>query len=107
MRTFSVFALSSLAEGTPVTLLEAMACGLPVVSTAVGGIPDLVQENVTGLLVPNRDSAALATALAVYANDPALARHHGAAGRARHRATLQRHGHGAGLYLPVRYAAQE
>lgn len=83
MRTFSVFALSSLAEGTPVTLLEAMACGLPVVSTAVGGIPDLVQENVTGLLVPNRDSAALATALAVYANDPALARHHGAAGRAR------------------------
>jgi len=83
MRTFSVFALSSLAEGTPVTLLEAMACGLPVVSTAVGGIPDLVQENVTGLLVANGDSAALAGALAVYANDPALARHHGAAGRAR------------------------
>ncbi len=83
MRTFSVFALSSLAEGTPVTLLEAMACGLPVVSTAVGGIPDLVQENVTGLLVANGDSAALAGALAVYANDLALARHHGAAGRAR------------------------
>lgn len=83
MRTFSVFALSSLAEGTPVTLLEAMACGLPVVSTAVGGIPDLVQENVTGLLVANGDSAALAGALAVYANDPALARHHGATGRAR------------------------
>ncbi len=83
MRTFSVFALSSLAEGTPVTLLEAMACGLPVVSTAVGGIPELVQENVTGHLVPNRDSAALAKALAVYANDPALAAHHGAAGRAR------------------------
>lgn len=83
MRGFSVFALSSLAEGTPVTLLEAMACGLPVVSTAVGGIPDLVQENVTGLLVPSGDSAALAGALAVYANDPALARHHGAAGRER------------------------
>jgi sugar transferase (PEP-CTERM/EpsH1 system associated) len=83
MRTFSVFALSSLAEGTPVTLLEAMACGLPVVSTAVGGIPDLVQENVTGLLVPNRDSAAMAQALALYAADPALAQHHGAAGRAR------------------------
>jgi sugar transferase (PEP-CTERM/EpsH1 system associated) len=83
MRSFSVFAMSSLAEGTPVTLLEAMASGLPVVSTAVGGIPDLVQENVTGLLVANRDSAALADALAVYAADPALARHHGAAGRAR------------------------
>lgn len=83
MRSFSVFAMSSLAEGTPVTLLEAMACGLPVVSTAVGGIPDLVQENVTGLLVANGDSAALADALALYAADAALARHHGAAGRAR------------------------
>lgn len=83
MRTFSVFALSSIAEGTPVTLLEAMSCGLPVVSTAVGGIPALVQDNVTGQLVPAGDSTELAAALAVYANNPQLAAEHGAAGRER------------------------
>lgn len=83
MRGFSVFALSSIAEGTPVTLLEAMACGLPVVSTAVGGIPELVQDGVTGTLVPARDAQALAGALACYAVDPGLAARHGAAGRAR------------------------
>ena len=83
MRGFSVFALSSIAEGTPVTLLEAMACALPVVSTVVGGIPELVQDGVTGTLVPPGDVAALASALARYAADPALAARHGAAGRER------------------------
>jgi glycosyltransferase involved in cell wall biosynthesis len=83
MRGFSVFALSSIAEGTPVTLLEAMACALPVVSTAVGGIPELVQDGATGALVPAMDTAALAAALARYAGDPALAARHGAAGRER------------------------
>jgi sugar transferase (PEP-CTERM/EpsH1 system associated) len=83
MRSFSVFALSSIAEGTPVTLLEAMACALPVVSTAVGGIPELVQDGVTGTLVPAGDSAALAAALASYAQDASLAARHGAAGRER------------------------
>lgn len=83
MRGFSVFALSSIAEGTPVTLLEAMACGLPVVSTAVGGIPELVQEGVTGYLVPADDPAAMAAALARYADDAQLCARHGAAGRAR------------------------
>ena len=87
MRSFSVFALSSIAEGTPVTLLEAMACALPVVSTAVGGIPELVLDNVTGKLVAAGDTAALAAALAEYAGDPALAAHHGSAGRAR----IERH----------------
>jgi sugar transferase (PEP-CTERM/EpsH1 system associated) len=83
MRRFDVFALSSIAEGTPVTMLEAMASGVPVVSTAVGGIPDLVQEGVTGLLVPPGDPEALATALAQYAARPALARDHGVAARQR------------------------
>lgn len=81
MRSFDVFALSSIAEGTPVTMLEAMATGLPVVSTRVGGIPDLVQEGSTGLLVPARNPQALATALAQYVADPALARSHGAVAR--------------------------
>jgi sugar transferase (PEP-CTERM/EpsH1 system associated) len=87
MRGFSLFALSSVAEGTPVTLLEAMACCLPVVSTAVGGIPALVQDGVAGTLVPVSDTAAMAAAIARYANDPELATRHGSAARARVEAT--------------------
>jgi sugar transferase (PEP-CTERM/EpsH1 system associated) len=83
MQRFSVFALSSIAEGTPVTLLEAMACGLPVVSTRVGGIPDLVPEGVAGALVPAQDPAALAAALAGYAADPERVRREGVAARRR------------------------
>jgi sugar transferase (PEP-CTERM/EpsH1 system associated) len=83
MRSFSLFALSSVAEGTPVTMLEAMASGLPVVSTAVGGIPDLVQDGVSGALVPPGDPQRLAEALAAYVTDGERTRLHGAAGRAR------------------------
>jgi sugar transferase (PEP-CTERM/EpsH1 system associated) len=83
MRSFSLFALSSIAEGTPVTMLEAMASGLPVVSTAVGGIPDLVQDGASGTLVPAGDPQRLAEALATYVLDAERTRLHGAAGRAR------------------------
>jgi sugar transferase (PEP-CTERM/EpsH1 system associated) len=83
MRTFSVFALSSIAEGTPITILEAMATGLPVVSTRVGGVPEVVIDAVTGTLVPVSDAAALAAALAAYVRQPELAGRHGAAGRQR------------------------
>ncbi|MBK4734278.1 TIGR03088 family PEP-CTERM/XrtA system glycosyltransferase [Noviherbaspirillum pedocola] len=83
MRDFDVFALPSIAEGTPVTILEAMATGLPVVASKVGGIPEVVDEGATGLLVPPSDARSLAEALAVYARDPALAARHGAAGRQR------------------------
>lgn len=87
MRSFSLFALPSMAEGTPVTLLEAMASSLPVVATRVGGIPDLVVDGTTGTLVPPADPEQLASALASYISDgdgdSDLARRHGAAGRAR------------------------
>ena len=83
MQSFSVFALSSIAEGTPVTMLEAMSSGLPVVSTRVGGIPDLVQDGLTGRLVPPGDTQALAAALAAYLDEPALVKRHGKAGRER------------------------
>jgi glycosyltransferase involved in cell wall biosynthesis len=58
-----VFALSSYSEGTPNVLLEAMAAGVPVVATAVGGIPELVADGRHALLVPAADPAALANAL--------------------------------------------
>ena len=83
MRSLDIFALPSLAEGISNTLLEAMASGLPVVATAVGGNPELVQQGRTGTLIPKTDYVALADALAPYVSDIALRRRHGEAGRKR------------------------
>ena len=83
LRELSIFAMSSIAEGTPGSALEAMASGLPVVGTRVGGIPEVIEDGVTGCVVPPSDAAAMATALASYVRDPALAARHGAAGRER------------------------
>ncbi|MBP1635084.1 MAG: glycosyltransferase [Acidobacteria bacterium] len=70
-------------EGIPVALMEAMAAGLPVVATAISGIPELVQPGLTGFLVPSGDAAALAEALRRLAADPGLRARMGAAGRTR------------------------
>lgn len=78
-----VFALSSLAEGIPLTILEAMAAGLPVVATHVGGVGEVIVDDVTGTLVPPSDPAALAAALGRYVQDQDLRQRHGRAGRAR------------------------
>jgi glycosyltransferase involved in cell wall biosynthesis len=70
---FDVFALSSRFEGLPIALLEAMSTGLPCVATTVGGIPEVVTDDVDGVLVPAGDPAALATALVRLLGDPAHA----------------------------------
>jgi colanic acid/amylovoran biosynthesis glycosyltransferase len=70
-------------EGIPVALMEAMSTGLPVVASAISGIPELVEDEVSGLLVPPRDAAAIARALWRLAADPALCERLGRAARNR------------------------
>jgi glycosyltransferase involved in cell wall biosynthesis len=82
-RAADVFCLSSFAEGVPVVLMEAMACELPVVAPRINGIPELVEDGVSGLLVPPARPDALADALAVLAGEPERRAAMGRAGRAR------------------------
>ena len=82
MRGLDCFVLPSLAEGISNTILEAMATGLPVIATRVGGNAELVVEGRTGELVPAGDADALAAAIVRYAGEPARARAAGRAGRA-------------------------
>jgi colanic acid/amylovoran biosynthesis glycosyltransferase len=64
-----IFILPSFAEGVPVSLMEAMACGVPVLATYVGGVAELVEPERTGLLVPPADSLKLSEAIARYFDD--------------------------------------
>ena len=80
---FDVFVNSSISEGVSLTILEGMASSLPVVATRVGGTPEVVEDGVTGLLVPARSPDALAQAIGELANDPARTVAMGAAGRTR------------------------
>jgi sugar transferase (PEP-CTERM/EpsH1 system associated) len=81
MRAMDLFVQPSLAEGTSNTILEAMASGLPVVATAVGGNVDLIQPGWTGTLVPPRQPARLADAIHDYVTIAGLASRHGQRGR--------------------------
>jgi glycosyltransferase involved in cell wall biosynthesis len=83
--SLDLFVLPSFTEGTPNSLIEAMAHGLPVVTTRVGGIPDVVTPN-CGLLVPPGDVGALATALARLVADAVLRGRMGHAARKRYEA---------------------
>jgi glycosyltransferase involved in cell wall biosynthesis len=89
LRAATVFALPCVVaptgnrDGIPVALMEAMACGAPVVSTRVSGIPELIEDGLEGILVPDRDPPALAAALARLLDDPALAAGLASAARAK------------------------
>jgi sugar transferase (PEP-CTERM/EpsH1 system associated) len=81
MRGLDCFVLPSLAEGISNTLLEAMAAALPVIATRVGANADLMEEGLSGRLVPRADPQALADEMLGYLADPGRARRHGRAGR--------------------------
>jgi glycosyltransferase involved in cell wall biosynthesis len=83
LRRMQLYVQASVAEGMPNSILEAMASGLPVVATAVGGTPDLVLDGRTGLLVPPRDPAALARAMGMLLGDAGMRARLGQAGRER------------------------
>src|SRR5713226_7502685 len=83
MNSLDVFVLPSLAEGTPNSIVEAMAHGIPVIASEVGGIPDMIGDD-AGIRVVPGDSAALAEAMLRLANDPELRRQMGAAAQERY-----------------------
>jgi glycosyltransferase involved in cell wall biosynthesis len=79
-KAFDIFVMSSITEGLGTSLLDAMACGRPIVATTAGGMPEVVQDGVTGILVPPRDHPAMAEAVVRLLKDEALRARMGAAG---------------------------
>ena len=71
MRSWDAFVLSTHGETQPLALMEAMACGLPCIGSAVAGVTDVIRDGQNGILVPESDPVALASALAHLASDPA------------------------------------
>ena len=83
LRAADVFTLPSLSEGASITLMEAMAAGVPSVATDVGGMPEIMRHGVDGLLVPRQDPAKLAEAFKTLASDEAMRARMGTAARTR------------------------
>lgn len=88
LRAADLFLLTSISEGIPLTVIEAMGAGLPVVATRVGGVPEVVEHGETGLLAPSGDDSALAAAMLELLRDPARREQFGAAGKAKAQATF-------------------
>jgi len=80
-RKAQIFITTSVSDGTPVSVLEAMASGLPCIATKVGGIPEWIEDGKTGLLIPPGSPDAVVAALICLAADPALRTRLGAAAR--------------------------
>jgi glycosyltransferase involved in cell wall biosynthesis len=83
IKGFDLFAMSSVTEGLGTSLLDAMACSRAIVATRTGGIPEIVEDGVNGVLVPPRDHAEMAKAIVRLLNDGALRKKMGDAGFAR------------------------
>jgi glycosyltransferase involved in cell wall biosynthesis len=83
LRAADVFVFPSRWEGNPLSVMEAMAAGLPVVATAVGGVPELVEDGASGILVPNEDLHGLVAAMQRMAQNPDLREQMGRAARCR------------------------
>jgi glycosyltransferase involved in cell wall biosynthesis len=83
LKRFDIYVLSSIREGQPLSLLEAMAAGLPIVATQVGGIPDTLLDGEEALLIPPRDPDALATAISILFHDVGMRRRLGSRARER------------------------
>jgi L-malate glycosyltransferase len=79
-KAFDIFVMSSMMEGLGTSLLDAMACGKPVVATRAGGMPEVVSDGESGILVPPRDDRALADAIVRLLKEPTLRERMGAAG---------------------------
>jgi glycosyltransferase involved in cell wall biosynthesis len=92
IKGFDLFVMSSVTEGLGTSLLDAMACGRPIVATRAGGIPEIVEDGVNGALVPPRDAASLAAAIVRALKDEGWRRRMGDAGlaRVRERFTVDR-----------------
>jgi L-malate glycosyltransferase len=92
IKEFDLFVMSSVTEGLGTSLLDAMACGRPIVATRAGGIPEIVEDGVNGALVPPRDAASLAAAIVRALKDEGWRRRMGEAGlaRVRERFTVDR-----------------
>lgn len=80
---FDIFVMSSVTEGLGTSLLDAMACGKPIVATTAGGMPEVVDDATTGLLVPPRDHQSMAEAIVKLLTNPERRARMGAAGLAR------------------------
>ena len=92
-------ALTSVGQGeaAPVTVMEAMACGLPVICSIIGGTPDMIRSGYDGLLVPQEDAAAIADAVQRLAQGPEMARRIGRAARSKAVTSFDSHANAARL----------
>jgi glycosyltransferase involved in cell wall biosynthesis len=105
VRTLDVLAHPARRDPFPLALLEGMALARPIVASAVGGIPEMIEDGVSGLLVPSDDADALAAALVSLLRDPARRARLGAAARERLATRFSREGFAAGMFAAFEEAA--